>query len=932
MMYPHFYVRQMAFMLLATVLVLFNHSTHAQTATGSIAGRIADQSGYALPGAQISIPTLNLKTVSNAQGEFSIPGVPVGSHTLQIDYLGYTSQTQTVSLNDGQRSNVTVSMKVGNIDEVIIKGTAIRDSTARALNQQRSAYNVTNVISSDSIGKFPDPNIAEALQRAPGIAIERDQGEGRYINVRGAPSRFSAVSVDGVTLASPSPDTRAIDLDTIPSDIVSQIEVSKSLSPEQDADSIAGAINIVTQSPFDSGGRKLSGMAGASHNDYGGNDLRGNLLLSDIFNEGKLGALVSASYSETDRQVDNVESVWQRTNITGGGEVLSLLESLFKDYNTNRKRMAITGTLDYRPTDLDRVYVRSSYAKFLDDEIRNRLGILWEEGTLEAGATDFSGTFDRPRIEKQIRHRKSRNQLSTITVGGEHERDEFTFDYAAAYSLGEQDYPHRDEILWRSSLRPDISYDFSQDPELPVISLFQTGEHLQFNSFAFRENTFRNNITDEEEFSLAGNIERPGSIAGVPAIWKFGMKWRGKDKNADEERWRDRAAGSAPSDALVNFLSDEPSVNYNYDLGFKLNEDMAKAYLASAATTSRTAATRRLSQSVTADYEVTEDIYATYGQATLEFGDTEVLVGLRVENTRVQGFAPEFNEDTGEITEGLSSKRYMDFFPGINIRHTYSDQLIARAALTRAISRPNFRDIVPRIVESDTGSLRPVYELGNPELKPAMSTNLDLGLEYYLEPLGLLSGNLFYKDLTNYHFTLSLDGSFRDGPATLVQPLNAPDGYAYGLELNWNQQFESLPDWMSGFGVAANYTYTEAEMDLGRTYAGRSEFPLAGQSKNTYNFAMFYEKYGFNARLSYTDRSDYLIDVVADDADLDLFWAGRGQLDFTSSYNVNDNWNVFVEAKNLTNSAGKRYQGSPGRPFEYEKFGYTVFGGVKFNY
>jgi len=139
----------------------------------------------------------------------------------------------------------------------------------RALNQQRTADNTVTIISSDAIGRFPDPNIAEALQRAPGVGIERDQGEGRYINVRGAPSEWSAVSVDGIQIPSVDPNTRAVDLDTLPSDIVANLEVTKSLLPYQDADSIAGAVNITTRSPFDRRGFALTGMAGASYNQYG---------------------------------------------------------------------------------------------------------------------------------------------------------------------------------------------------------------------------------------------------------------------------------------------------------------------------------------------------------------------------------------------------------------------------------------------------------------------------------------------------------------------------------------------------------------------------------------------------------------------------------------------------------------------------------------
>jgi TonB-dependent receptor len=914
-------------MLLAT----FGQFALAQ-ASGSVSGRVADQNGASLPGAQVSIPSLGLQTSTNPQGEFTLNGVAAGSHAIQVNYLGHQPMSQTVTVSAGQRSVLNYALVPAGIEELVVVGSAIRDATARALNQQRMADNTGNVISADSIGKFPDPNIAEALQRTAGIAIERDQGEGRYINVRGAPSEFSAVSVNGVTLASPSPETRALELDTIPSDMVSQIEVSKTLRPDMDADSIAGAVNIVTASPFDTDGFRFNGMIGASHNDFGGNDVRGNFLVSNIFSEGTFGAIFSASYSETDRKVDNIENVWERINRPEGGEVYGIIETLFKDYDTKRERMAFTGGLSFRPTYNDEFYLRGSYARFTDDEFRNRLRITWEDGTLQPGATDLSATFTNMRFDKQFRHRVLRNQLASFAMGGEHERENMNFDYVAAYSQGKNTYPNRDEIVWRSSLRPTISYDFSQDANIPAISLFNTNEHLQIATYSFRENTYREEFGDEDEYSLAVNVEIPSMFGATQNTWKFGAKWRSKDKIAEMARWRDRRAGSAPTEALSAFLTDVESTNYTFNLGNKVSPAMATDYFAAAKAGSTVDATLRFPDNITSNYEVKEDIYAGYGQSTMVFGDTQVVLGLRVENTRVDGTAPEFNADTNEVTVGVSRNRYTDLFPGINVRHAFSDDLIGRAAVTRAISRSNFRDIVPRVVAADTDSLRPRYTLGNPDLEPAMATNFDLGLEYYMMPLGLLSGHLFYKDLKDYHFTLATDGTFRGGPARLIQPQNAPDGYAYGLELSWNQQFENLPGWMSGFGMFANYTYTEAEMDLGMEYAGRSKFPLAGQSKNTYNTGVFYEKSGFNARLSYTDRSKYLIDVEAEDAGLDFYWAGRGQMDFTTSYSFMENWNVFLEAKNLTNTKGKRYQGSPDRTFEYEQFGYSVFAGLKFNY
>jgi len=915
--------------LMVVLLTLSGQLVLAQS-SGSISGRIADPNGASLPGAQISIPALGLRTSSNAQGEFTLTGVPAGTQSLQVNYLGLEPQTQTINVTGGQRTVANFTLVPAGMEELVVRGAAIRDATARALNQQRMADNTTNVISADSIGKFPDPNIAEALQRTAGIAIERDQGEGRYINIRGAPSEFTAVSIDGISMASPDPGTRAIDLDTVPSDIVSQIEVTKSLLPEQDADSIAGAVNIVTQSPFDSAGMVLRGMAGGSYNKMGGNDVRGNFVASNLFNEGTLGALFSASYSRTDRRVDNVETEWTKVQRPEGGEVWANVENLFKDYDTRRERFAFTGVMDFRPSDVDRVFARGSYARFEDDEYRNRLSIIWDDGTLQPGASDGVGTWANTRIEKQFRHRVQRNELSSLAIGGEHDRDTLRFDYTAAYSLGKQTYPSRNELLWRSSLRPTLTYNYTNNPNLPEISLFNSGEHLQVNSYSFRENTFRSQDTKDEEFSLASNMELFSTMGEIPMTWKFGLKWRGKEKTADNEQWRNRAAAAAPSQPLSAFLSDKLSDNYDYALGNKMDPAVTRAYLDAAA---RTDAQRRISNSITADYEVQEDIYAGYSQAKMEFGNSNVIFGLRVENTRINSFAPEFDGDTETVLgEGSARTRYTDFFPSVNVRHEFNDNLIGRAAFTRGISRPSFPDIVPRVVESDSGSVRPLYTLGNPDLNPALANNFDLGLEYYIMPLGLVSGNVFYKDLKDYQYTLTLDGTYQGGNARLSQPLNAPDGYARGFEVSWWQQFDMLPDWMSGFGIFANYTYTDAEMELGRTYAGRDTFSLAGQSKNNYNVALFYEVPRFNARISYTDRSDYLTEINADDADSDLYWQGRGQLDFTASYDVTDNWNVFLEAKNLTNTAGVRYFGSRDRVYEYEKFGYMAFAGVKFNY
>ncbi|MDH4746504.1 TonB-dependent receptor [Sphingomonas sp. CBMAI 2297] len=890
-------------------------SGRAQANAGILSGRVHDENGSPLPGARVVVPELGSETTTDLQGEFVMPVPAQGEVTVRVEYLGRPNASTSVALAD-RRTVVDITVPRDAASDIVVTGASIVDNTARALNQQRQADNTVSIVSADAIGRFPDPNIAEALQRVSGIGIERDQGEGRYINIRGAPMEFSTVSVDGATVAAASPTTRAIDLDTIPSDIVANLEVTKSLLPSQDADAIAGSVNISTRSAFDSKGFRLSASAGASYNDYGGtSDRRASLSVSNRFGaDRQFGVLLAGSYSKTDRQLDNVENGWA---VNAAGQV-RLVETLFKDYDTKRERLSLNGALEWRPSPGNRLYARGSFSQFTDDEYRNRLSILWSEGTMAAGSTDTRATFTNTRIEKQIRHRVQRNQIYTGTVGGENLIGRGRIEYSATYSESKQTYPRRDELLFRSSLRPTLSYDFA-NPDNPSYSLFTTNEHLQSDRYAFRENAYRSNNTLNKEWGFSTKVELPVDLGGQQVLFSLGGRYRDRDVVSDEERFRDRRASTAPSGSLTSFLNDERSANFNYDLGYKIDPGKADAYFDATKGSSE----RRIPQSITADYRASEKILGMFGMAKAEFGHTTVIAGVRYERTDFQGSAPTVALN-GTVGKANVDTDYGKWFPNLTVRQAFTPELIGRFALSRGINRPNFVDLVPRQLDETDSSMTRITE-GNPNLRPTLSNNVDAGLEYYIRPVGLISVNAFYKDLTDYRYTLSRTA----GNIIYVRPENAPDGHLVGIEVNWQQQFTFLPGLLSGFGVFANYTWTDAEIRLSQTFAGRRVMPLPGQSKSSWNAALFYEKGPFNARLSYTKRSDYLNAVDANDPRLDLYWEGRGQLDATASYQVVKQATVFVEAKNLTNSPGVRYYGVRERVYEYEKFGYSIFGGVR---
>lgn len=916
-------------------------SASAAAAGDVIYGRVTNAAGAPLPGAEVLVRGTSQRAVTNTQGEFTLPTAS-GSMVLEVNYLGLPSTSQTVVTTPGEDANVAIvlgAQSATDVADVVVTGV-ITDGVARSLNQQKNADGTVNVLSADAIGRYPDPNVAESLQRVQGIAIQRDQGEGRYINVRGAPAAFTAVSVDGVAIPAVSPTTRAVDLDTLPSDIVSSVEVSKTLTPAQDADSIAGAVDIKTRSPFDKRRLAVSGYAGGSYNDYGGQDYRAGANVSNVFGPDQtFGALVSVSFSETNRRPDNVENGWvliNRNAAQGGGQIWGLENTLFKDYETERTRKAVTGALEWRPSDAIRLWVKGSYAQFRDDEFRNTLNFTYSDGTLQPGSTDTSATFNNARIYKQLRHRTQENDISTLVLGGEQTfGNGAVWDGALSFASSKQTYPHRDELVYRSSATT-LSYN-TADHYQPTYSAFSepTGFYLNANNYSFRENTFRSNTTEQDDVALKTNLSLPTVVGGREVELKFGAKYSTRDVAADEERFRDRSA-AASSGALAPLLSDRPSQNYDYNLGFKFDADLVTDYFdrvrAGSTNPDPVAGVRRVPQSITADYTAQEDILAGYGQARFDIGATNVLVGLRVEKTDFEGSA------TSVALSGAQSpvkvdRDQTDFFPNLTLRHSFSDQLVGRFALTRAISRPDYTDIVPRVLET-TDSGRTTVTRGNPDLRPTLSNNFDAGLEYYLRPLGVISANAFYKDLSNYRFTLVTDGVPYVTPTTTVAQVtearNARDGHIAGIEFNWQQTFDFLPGWASGFGVFANYTLTDAEIKTSRAFAGRDTFNLPGQSDETYNAALFYEQYGFSARVSYTHRGDFLEAIDATNPGKDLYVEGRGQLDFTASYDFGNGVEVFGEAKNLTDSAGVRYYGVKERTYEYEKFGYNVFMGVRF--
>ncbi|MCK5329992.1 MAG: carboxypeptidase-like regulatory domain-containing protein, partial [Candidatus Marinimicrobia bacterium] len=278
----------------------------------TITGKITDaNNGTFLPGANVMLVGTSYGAATERTGKFRISNVPTGDYTLAVKYIGYEDYSAQITVSDGADNNFNIAINVSYIEmgEVVVSG--LRQGQAKALSQQKSSDHIENIISIDQIEAFPDFNAAEALQRLPGVSVQKDHGEGRYILIRGTEARLNSTQINGNNIPSPEDDNRNVSLDVIPSDLLGAIEVSKALTPDMDGDAIGGSVNLITKTAYDYEGQIIKADVAGGYR-----SLRGDLAQKMTFTYGnqfiggKLGLLIGGSYNNADMATDDLEMEW----------------------------------------------------------------------------------------------------------------------------------------------------------------------------------------------------------------------------------------------------------------------------------------------------------------------------------------------------------------------------------------------------------------------------------------------------------------------------------------------------------------------------------------------------------------------------------------------------------------------------------------------
>ncbi|MGF1554961.1 TonB-dependent receptor [Paucihalobacter sp.] len=930
------------------LLFLFSFST-IFSQNGNIKGVVTDAFGLFVPGANILIESINKGSISDENGNYLILGVPEGTYEVVVKYLGFEDVTMQIVVTAGQTivTNFKLSESPEELAAVELRGFSL-NSQARALNTQRNKANITNIVSTDQIGKFPDANIGDAMRRIPGITMQVDQGESRNIIVRGLAPELNSVTLNGSRIPSAEGDNRNVQMDLIPSDMIQTIEVNKAVTPDMDADALGGSVNLVTRSSPQS--FRLAATAGTGINFITNKRiLNGSFLVGDRSKDRKFGWMIAASINDNDFGSDNVEAVWANeaeSPLTGEDITVNpyVEENDIRVYLVQRVRRSFSANFDYAFNENNKIAFKSMYNWRDDRENRyrlryDRINPVFEDGT--ENIVSYTGRIRRQtkggipggRIQNT---RLEEQRMYNFTLTGEHLVNSLQVDWLISAAKASEDRPNERYTQYQTGSSIALAGDFT-NPRFPS---FRPTDPSQVTLDRFNLNSIseENQETQEEDFNAFVNFTLPSDFFGNgDGIIKFGGRLRLKDKFRNNNFFEYDPTGDNPQAfgtlAVVptrDFTNPDFLAGSQYAAGsFMSPEFLGSLNLTNPALFEEDDVP---DEYLRANYNVSEDVFAGYIMANQKVSDKlSILAGVRLETTKITATGKQIeNEDDeqGDITDESS---YTNILPGVHFKYDLSNKTVFRLAWTNTLARPNYVDLVPTV---DILFEDNVIVLGNLELDPTTSMNFDFMAEHYFDNVGILSGGAFYKRIDNFIYTQIGEvpvGETNAGFRTF-QPQNGDDAYVTGAEISFQRQLDFLPGFAKNFGIFLNYTYLNSKANGIRNEDGdvRGDLDLPGATPNMFNASLSYGDNKFTARLS-ANYSDAYIDELGGNNFEDRYYDEQFFLDFNVTYAIDKNLRIYADLNNITNQPLRYFQGVRNRTQQMEYYERRLTFGLKYD-
>lgn len=919
---------------------------------GDLVGSVYDASEtVALQAAQVRLVELDRVATTERDGSFLFTGVPGGEYTLEVSYVGAPSVRQTVTVPAEGHARADVLVGGDRAREILVIGQSA--NLASALSRKRGNDGVSDVLTRDAIGQFPDQNVAESMRRLPGVNVLNDQGEGRFVSIRGLDPELNATSLNGVRLPAPESDVRSVALDVISSDIIESIEIKKSLTPDMDADTIGASIEIETTSAFDRKKDLLTAKIEGSYNDYADHiSPKGSIdfatKLSDNF-----GVSGGISYYKRKFETDNVEADdWADA---GAGPFAAKLE--YRDYDVERERISATLGFDFRASDTTELYARGIYSQFDDQEYRR--GLTFDLGDFEDdGPTELSGrkaTFSDAdqefAVEREIKDRFESQKIRSVTIGGETDTGTWFAEYSASWAkASEREEGSLDPTQFARDFEGDglvLGVDYG-DPRVPLYSVISDpGDFFDPSTYGLNDVEYVDlSDAQDEEWAAKLDLGREFVTAGGVFTVQGGIKARWRDKTYDKQVtfWEndDYTLADVLGEQTYRIADIEPVGSHGEPRDF---------FFANMDDFELQEAKGRFDSAVE-DYSVGEDVLAGYLLGRWDSATLRVIGGVRYERTSNEMTGNDVSlfeegaglpdgsiagDDTVIVMPVTYDRDYEHWLPSLNIRFEPQPDIVLRAAGYRSLVRPKLSKLAPRFFVEVNDEDEIEGEFGNPGLLPNLAWNFDLSAEYYFSGNGAISAAFFYKDVKNFLVDeVREDGSFRGIEFDqAVIPMNGDSGEIYGLELSLSQAWTMLPAPLDGLLTQVNYTYTDAtgRIPIDGDPADLREITLPATSKHTLNGVLGFEKGPFSLRLAGTYRTNYL-EETGSNAAKDRIVDDHFQLDLSAKYRVTDNVQLFYEWVNINNAKYFAYNtlGGGRNLYQYEEYGWTMKLGARVNF
>ncbi len=794
-------------------------------------------------------------------------------------------------------------------------------SIDQALKEQRSADSIKSVVHADGVAQLPDENVAEAVQRLPGISVERDQGEGRFVSVRGLGPDLNSVTINGTLVPAPESERRAVALDVLPAELVQSLSVIKTLTPDMDANSLGGTVDVKSLSAFDHKGLFYTGSSEASYDkNTGQTSPKFSGAISDRFSLGdgidNFGVAAALSWQKRDFGSDNVE--------TGGAwdfEQGSRLEEFEqRDYDIRRERAGGGLNFDYKPDDLSSYYLRTLYSRYKDSETRNAASLAFED-------PQAAGELGAAEGERKIKQREETQEIQSYVLGGERMFGLWTLSGQGGYSKSSEDSPGHIAGATFEGIDSFEGGFHGNDKPRPIIG---SGSYDPANFSLDKVDWEQQNTTDTEK-NLRLDLARDYDVSGYASQVKFGGKVSRRDKDNDLDAWvYEDFDDLGFTDEQLN-LGQFQKGNVDYSLG-RYGPGISAGAIEQLLGGLDRDAFFDAQESRVNDFQMSEDINAAYLMNTVDIDDWRLIAGMRYEGTEFEAKGSGVTD--GVFTDTQTRRKYHHWLPGLHARYQLDKNTQVRAAWTKSVVRPTFGQLAPGFVIDDDEAT-----FGNPDLKPLESSNLDLGIEHFMGRAGTVSAFVFYKDIKNFVYNTDLAGTGAWADFSEAHSFaNGDSAKLYGLELAYSQKFDWLPAPWNGLLLGANTTFSRSDAEIegfdqaSGTQRKRS-IDLPNQSDTVGNLMLGWENDKLSLRLSANYKSAYLYELASiSDRDHDLHVDAQTFVDFSARYSLTKNLQVSLEAQNLTDESYFVYTGHRAYNGQYEEYGPTYKLGLTFTH